>query len=241
MTRRPARCVPTARKSPSSRTCSMRICSLFFFAGSTPSSRGSGAMLSGTNLAENNVRYIPANPNLFAAPAQMNATRAAERRALGCDIGRLCESGAEQPLRKAGVETAGDRVLVSAAPDERPHLEGRVMAGVMRTHHAELERIEGNPVGLERKHLTRGTQHHRAPARAIVYPLVPNDIRRRHSQRLGDLRQHIGLERSGTTQRRRGELQARTVAAHADEAHAALLDHEARLAWLSARGEPGVA
>src|SRR5260221_280897 len=150
-------------------------------------------------------------------------------------------SSSEEQLANAGFEAAGDRIFVSAAADECAHLESCIVVGVMRTNHAELERIEGSPVGPERKHLTRGTDHHSAPARAIVYPLVPNDIRWQQRQRLGDLRQQIGLERAGTTQRGRGKLQARTVAAHADEAHTALLHDEPWLAGLSARGEPGVA
>ncbi len=68
-----------------------------------------------------------------------------------------------------------------------------------------------------------------------------NDIRWQQGKRLGDFRQQIGLERAGTTQRRRGKLQARTVAAYADEAYTALLHYETRFARLSARGEPGMA
>ena len=58
---------------------------------------------------------------------------------------------------------------------------------------------------------------------------------------LSDLRQHLGLERASAAQRRRGELEARTITAHADEANAALLHDEIGLARFAASGEPGIA
>jgi len=109
----------------------------------------------------------------------VDAADAPERAALGGDVGSGGEPRADEPLREAGVEAAGNRILVSAAADERPHLEGGVVAGLLRADHAELERVERRPVGLERKHLARRAQHHRAPAGAVVHPLVPHDVRRR--------------------------------------------------------------
>jgi len=49
------------------------------------------------------------------------------------------------------------------------------------------------------------------------------------------------FERATTAQRRGGELEARPVAAHPDQAYAALLQDQARLERLSARREPSVA
>ena len=135
------------------------------------------------DLAANHVHDVAADPDLFAVLAQMDAAGSLERSALGRDIGRLGESRADEPLREARIQAAGDRVLVSAAADERPHLEGRVVARFMRTDHAQLERIERGPVGLERKDLARGPKHHRTPARAVVDPLMMNDVRRRQSER----------------------------------------------------------
>ncbi len=85
------------------------------------------------HLAANHVHNVAADPDFFTVLAQMDAAGALQRGALGCDIGRLGESCADEPLREARVEAAGDRIFVSAASDERPHLEGRVVAGVMRT------------------------------------------------------------------------------------------------------------
>src|SRR4030095_3454719 len=85
------------------------------------------------DLAVNNVHDVAADPDFFAFLAQMDGAGALKDSALGRDIGRFCESCADEPLREAGVEAAGDRVFVSAEADERPHLEGRVVAGVMRT------------------------------------------------------------------------------------------------------------
>src|SRR5215475_12594851 len=131
------------------------------------------------DLAANHVYNIAADPDFFAFLAQMDAPGALQRGALGCDIGRLGEPCPDEPLREASVEAAGDRIFVPAASDECPHLEGRVVAGVMGTDYAELERIERGPVGLERKHLARRAEHHRAPTRAVVDPLMANDVRRR--------------------------------------------------------------
>ncbi len=128
-------------------------------------------------LTANNVHDAAADPDFFAFLAQMDAAGALEGGALGRDIGRLGESCVDEPLREARVEAAGDRVFVSAASDERSHLEGRVVAYVMRTDHAQLDRVERGPVGLERKDLARRAEHHHAPARAIVDPLVVNDVR----------------------------------------------------------------
>ena len=96
-----------------------------------------------------------------------------------------------------GIEAARDRIFESAATDERAHFERRVVSGIVRADHAELERAERGPVGLECKHLARGTEHHRAPARAVVDPLVLDDIGWFQAERFDDPRQHLGLERTG--------------------------------------------
>jgi len=127
----------------------------------------------------NNVNHIAADPDSIAVFAQVNAAGAPKRGTLGCHIGRRGESCPDEPLRKAGVEAAGDWVFVSAAADERAHLEGRIMTGVVRTDHANLEGGERGPVGPKRKHLARGAKHHCAPARAVVDPLVVTDVRGR--------------------------------------------------------------
>src|SRR5262245_66544229 len=67
------------------------------------------------DLPTNNVHDVAANPNFFAVLTQMDAAGALESSALGRDIGRLGESCADEPLREARVEAAGDRVFVSAA------------------------------------------------------------------------------------------------------------------------------
>src|SRR4029453_3345252 len=83
------------------------------------------------DLAVNNVHDVAADPDFFAFLAQMDAAGTREGGPLGRDIGRFCESCADEPLREAGVEAAGDWIFVSAAADERSHLEGRVGAGAM--------------------------------------------------------------------------------------------------------------
>src|SRR5438105_4923931 len=70
------------------------------------------------DLAVNNVDDVAADPDFLAALAQMDAAGTLEGSALGRNIGRLGESCADEPLREARVEAAGDRVFVSAAADE---------------------------------------------------------------------------------------------------------------------------
>src|SRR5467141_2280889 len=85
------------------------------------------------DLAVNDVNHVAADPDSIAVFAQVNAAGASKRGPLGCHKGRRGESCPDEPLRKAGVEAAGDRVFVSAATDERAHLEGRIVTGVVRT------------------------------------------------------------------------------------------------------------
>src|SRR5947199_9845614 len=83
-----------------------------------------------------NAHDVAPDPDLSAFRAQMDAAGALEGGALGRDIRRFGKSCADEPLCEARVEAAGDRIFVSAGANERPHLEGRVAAGVMRTDHA---------------------------------------------------------------------------------------------------------
>src|SRR3954471_5239849 len=94
------------------------------------------------NLAVNNGDDVAADPDVVAVLAQVNAPGALQRRALSSDVRRFGEPGTDQPLREARVEAAGDRILVTAAADERTHLKGGVMTRFVRTDHAQLERIQ---------------------------------------------------------------------------------------------------
>src|SRR5215510_2651854 len=77
---------------------------------------GRGELLPGhhleIDLATNDLHDVAADPDFLAVLAQMDAARALEGRALGRDIGRLGESGADEPLREARVKAAGDRMFV---------------------------------------------------------------------------------------------------------------------------------
>ena len=158
------------------------------------------------------------------------------------DIRRRGQAGTDEPLCKPGVEAAGDRVFGHPeAGHEGTHLEARVLPRRLRAHHAQLERADRRPVRPQRQHLRRALQHHRAPARAVVDPLVMQHLGRRHAQAGDDARQQLGLERPAAAQRRRREGQAAAVAADAHQADAALLHHQRRVARHAAGGQPGVA
>jgi len=123
-----------------------------------------------------NAHNVAPDPDLFAFCSQMHSAGALEGGALGRDIWRFGKSRADEPLCEARVEAAGDRIFVPAGPRERSHLECRVVACLMRTYYAYLEGSECDPVDREREHLTGGAEHYRAPTRAIVYPLMVDDI-----------------------------------------------------------------
>ena len=82
------------------------------------------------------------------------------------------------------------------------------------------------------------TAHQPGP---VIDPLMMNDVAGRDAQRALNSCKQIGIEHPRPAQRRRGELEARTVATHFDQADAALLHDLARMARLSTRGEPDVA
>src|SRR5436190_11831304 len=160
------------------------------------------------NLAVNNRDDVAADPDVVAVPAQVDAAGALQRGALRRDVRRLGEPGTDQPLGEARVEAARDRILVSAAADERAYLERGVVTRFLRAHHAELERIQRDPIRLERKHLTGGAQHHRAPSGAVVDPLVVDDVGRLQSERPSDLCLNLRLERARAAHRWCRELEA---------------------------------
>src|SRR5688500_2895853 len=96
---------------------------------------------------------VAADPYVVAIFAQIYAPGALERRTLRSDVGRLGKTRADEPLRQAGIQAAGHGILVSAAANERAHLEGCVVPRLLRADYAELERRERRPVRLEREHL----------------------------------------------------------------------------------------
>src|SRR4051794_6896081 len=94
------------------------------------------------DLAADDLDHVAAHPDVIAVLAQIDAAGAPQRRALRRDIGGLGESRTDQPLRHAGVEAAGHRVLVITAADECAQLERGVVPRLVRTDHPQLERRE---------------------------------------------------------------------------------------------------
>ena len=92
---------------------------------------------------------ISTDPDFVATSSQVNATRALHRGALCGDVRRWRKSGTNEPLCQTGIQTSGDRILVSSATDKRPHFEGSLVARSMWPHHAELQWMKSRPIGLE--------------------------------------------------------------------------------------------
>src|SRR5689334_8841490 len=72
-------------------------------------------------------RDVAADPDRIALLRDMDAARAAKHGALGGDVARLGEARADQPLRKAGIEAAGDGIL-GVPRGKRANLELRLVA-----------------------------------------------------------------------------------------------------------------
>jgi hypothetical protein len=179
------------------------------------------------------------------AAASPSSCSTSKRAALRGHVARGGQAGADQPLRQARVQAAGDGVLRHAQPGhEGAYLEGGLGAGRLGADHAELDAAQRGEVGRERAHLGRIAQHQRAPAGAVVDPLVAQHVAARHAQRGGHAL-HLGfLQRPAAAQRRRGEgqpLRPRGVAPHPHQAHAALLHDDARRARHAAGFQPGPA
>ena len=133
----------------------------------------------------------------LSSPSARRSTRPArpQRRALGRDIARGREAAADQPLRQAGVQAAGDRVFVARlSPDEGAHLELRVVP--VAACGADDAELRGRPAAASPAAAPAPasadasiTAH---PARTVV---APTGARRRRArampQRRGDARQQV--------------------------------------------------
>src|SRR4029079_5124900 len=119
----------------------------------------------------------------------MDAPGAADRRALRGDIALWRQTGTDQPLRNAGVEASGHRILDIAPAGEGADLELGVDTVARRiARRDDADRLAGQQrmPTLERKHFRARTQHDTDPARAIVDPLRRLDRPRRDAKRFRD-------------------------------------------------------
>ena len=147
-------------------------------------------------------------PTHTASPTRLTCTRprAADGGALRRDV-LLGEDGAGQPLAEAGVEAAGDRVLVEVV--ERADLDVRVAAAVApQPGHADVEPLELVAVGAQREHGAGVVEQDADPAGAVVAPLRVPDVGGADAEGVGDLAQDGRLDRAVLDQRRGLELQA---------------------------------
>ena len=81
------------------------------------------------HLAADHGRRVATDPDGVADPLDVDPAGAAQDRPLRGDV-RRGQHGTGQPLRDAGVEAAGHRVLGDPVPGtEGPHLTSRVAAG----------------------------------------------------------------------------------------------------------------
>ncbi len=111
----------------------------------------------------------------------------------------------------------------------------------MGSDHTQLQRAQARPVGPDGENALGRIEQHRAPAGAVVHPLVGAQLGLAQAQRLADLPQQRRIQRPAAAQRRRGKGQPRAVAPYRHQADAALLHHQAVLPRPTARRQPGVA
>src|SRR5262249_15455716 len=147
-------------------------------------------------------------------PLYMHSAHPAQDRTLAGYIAWGRNSGANQPLCKAGIQTAGHRVLVTTGC-EGAHLElsfRPVLDGIPWSNKANAQPAKNRVVGRDRQHLISGTYQHRQPARTVVDPVRRDDRIRSQTQPFDNPRQDIRLQRSGAAQFRRGKSETANAA-----------------------------
>ena len=126
--------------------------------------------------------------------------------ALRCDIRRLYKLCTHNPLGNACIKTAGNRVFIATTANRRSHFKVRFETWAVGANHPNIEQSKGWPVRLYIKDLLRRTQHDCAPARAIIYPLLLNDIEWGKIKRCTDFYKSNVIKQASTYYRRGRKL-----------------------------------
>jgi hypothetical protein len=153
---------------------------------------------------------------------------AAQRRALHHHVGRRRQAAPISHCARPGIQAAGHGVFRHAqARHEGAHLEGR-RGRAQSAHQAELDIAQARKVRPHGPHVLGRRQHHRTPARAVVHPLVLQDLGA-STPRPAAMRAS-SVSSTGPVRRNGGAAKARRAALAADvhQTDAALLHHHTR-------------
>ena len=131
------------------------------------------------------------HPNRAAFVAiDVNSPGVSDARSLRGGIGRGRPARSQQPLRRRGIQAAGDGVfahVVVMVGEEGAQFEGERAASRIRADYAQVEPSGIVLCRLKGKHLLGCGEQHHEPAGAVVGPLRVDDIAAIHAQELRDV------------------------------------------------------
>src|SRR4051795_11523977 len=171
--------------------------------------------------------------------ADVNTSGPPAEGSLACGVRGVRTPGAQQPLRKRGVEAPSDRILdrCPVAGREGANLEGTRRAFWVRTDDAKLQ-IDG--ARSQPEHGARVGQQDRDPPRAVVGPRRVEEGVAVEVEQFGDVSDEGFVDRARSQQRGRREGESVARRADPDQSGAAFLDDDAVPLRRSSRLEPRV-
>ena len=175
-----------------------------------------------------------------AHPLQVHTPGPVQDTALACHIPGWCQLGADQPLRKAGIEASSDRILIALlAADEGTDFELRRPIGPWRNH-SDAQACQRRMIRAHCEQPIAVVDQQRQPAGSVVHPLRCADSACFEAKALHHPRQQIRLELPRTQQRRRSEGEPFSVVSDSHQPGRTLLDDLA-VPWHRALAEPCMA